>query len=296
MSRWRRVLEWQRQAVELGPEQLADVVRRYGSATRLTRPFLAVGDTVDAVVAGVVLLFGNWRLVLLEIVPAVWVGAVLWDWREHGTGRRPIPEVLGDWPGPIAMGVVLATLLAYWCSATIAFALVDASNVRVGAAFRRVREHAVVLTAWAMLVGAAHAYVTVWVSQQRPEWFPVALGAVAVVQVYAVVAVPVALARVPRDRLTLEERIRASVLTAAVTVAATTPGLFVSRAGIVLLDVGRTPLMALAVVVTAVGITLQVAGTSVAHTVILAAKVRRRAMRHAAGAGRPAGGRTSDQG
>ena len=69
------------------------------------------------------MLVANWRLTLIQIVPAMWIWAAMLDLKLHvfegescacGTGRPPSPPVLG---------ITLVTAASFYLNAVFAFAI-----------------------------------------------------------------------------------------------------------------------------------------------------------------------------
>ncbi len=256
------------------PDAVAGELRSYAQQRRWLLPVLYVGETIEAVVAGVLLLLRNWRLLLVELVPAVWLGAITWDWRARTFGELPLAEVYGAVALGVAVLVVTATVVAYWCNAVFAFTTVQPPPIDLRAAFRAATAHRRRILAWAVPIGLAHTVVAVFLTRGTLALYSVALGAVVVVQMYGLVALPVALVTGDsrrREHLTRRERISRAVVSGTLTGVASTPGFVLNRLGILMFAVGA-PWAGVALLVPAV--LFQVAGVASARAVQLAARVR----------------------
>ena len=253
------------------PADIALLLQRAGAHHRFLLPLAFAGHTLASVVHGVLVIARNWRLMLIELIPAVWIGAITWNWRAHVSGRIELVEVHGTVAVAIAVFVVTVNLLAYWCNAVFAFTLSQDDRSDLSAAFRQARQRANVVNAWAISIGALHAYVAVFAVRWSIGGFAVAQGMIAIIQMYALVALPAALAGLRRQRkLPIRERLSAMAITAALTGLAVAPGFGLNRAGIVLIGLG---LPLLGGTVLTVAIILQVAATSSASAVKLAARL-----------------------
>jgi hypothetical protein len=127
------------------------------------------------------------------------------------------------------------------------------------------------VNAWAISIGVLHAGVAVFAVRWSLGGFAVAQAAIAVVQMYALVALPAALAGLRKQpKLPIRERLSAMAITASLAGIASAPGFGLNRAGVVLIGVG---LPVVGGVVLAVAIVLQVAATSSTRAVKLAAKL-----------------------
>jgi hypothetical protein len=268
---WSQLRILRQAAVVADPADVTQRLRAAGGRSRLTLPLAFAGHALEAVVRGVLLLAGNWRLMLVELVPAVWIGAITWDWRAHVTGRVELVEVHGWVAVGIAAFVVAMNLLAYWCNAVFAFTLTQGAHIDLRAAFRDARERARIVNAWAISIGVLHAGVAVFAVRWSLSGYAVALGSIAVVQMYALVALPAALAGLPRKRKgPLRERVSSAAITATLAGIAAVPGFGLNRLAVVLIGLGLPFVGAL---VLAVAIVLQIAATSSAGAVKLATRL-----------------------
>jgi hypothetical protein len=258
-------------AAATDPADITRLLQRAGEHHRALLPLAFAGHTLESVVHGVLLLVRNWRLMLVELVPAVWIGAITWNWRAHVSGRLELVEVHGSVAAAIALFVVTVNLLAYWCNAVFAFTLSQGDRIDLSTAFHQARQRANVVNAWAISIGALHAYVAVFAVRWSIGGFAIAQGAIAIIQMYALVALPAALAGLRRRRkLPVHERLSALAITATLTGLAVAPGFGLNRVGIVLIGLG---LPVAGGIVLTIAIVLQVAATSSARAVKLAANL-----------------------
>ena len=254
------------------PQEVAELVRSYAQGRRLLVPLLYVGQTIDAVVRGVLLLVSNWRLLLLELVPALWMGAITWDWRSRTFGRLPLPDVYGLQAVVVATIVIATTFIAYWCNSVFAFTAVQPPPVDVKGAYASARLHTGRITRWALAVGTAHALVAVFITRTNVALYSIALGAVAMLQMYGLVALPVALVvRPAKEVLTRRERVARMALKGALSGVASTPGFLLNRLAILLFALGA-PWAGVALLIPAV--IFQAAGAASARAVQLATRVK----------------------
>jgi hypothetical protein len=260
-----------RAATASDPGDIARQLQRAGARNRVLLPLAFAGHALESVVHGVLLIVRNWRLMLVELVPAVWIGAITWNWRAHVSGRMELVQVHGTVALAIAVFVVTVNLLAYWCNAVFAFTLSQQDQVDLSAAFRQARVRARVVNTWAISIGVAHAFVAVFAVRWSLGGFAIAQGIIAVVQMYALVALPAALAGLRKQpKLPVRERVSSMAITATLAGVASAPGFGLNRAGVVLIGLGLPLVGGL---VLAVAILLQIAATSSTSAVKLAAKL-----------------------
>ena len=252
------------------PHLVAEALRELGRRTWWGVPLVLVGRTLDALVSAVLLLMTTTRLVLVGAVPALWLGAITWDWRVHSTGRLPLPAVHGWIAVLLAIGVLAVNLAAYWCNAVLSFALREPPPIRLARAFHGAQSRGRTITIWAMAIGAVHVVVSIVLARTSTAWFGVGITVVVVIQMYALVALPVSLAGLSFKGIPPMQRIGSTIATAALTLVALTPGLVLTRVAVGLMNLGVPWIGA---VVLIVAVLVQVAATSSVRTVVLVTKL-----------------------
>jgi hypothetical protein len=152
-----------------------------------------------------------------------------------------------------------------------AFTLTQGDAVDLSAAFAQARARARIVNAWALTIGVVHAAVSVFAVRGSLGGYAVAQGAIAVVQMYALVALPAALAGLPRRRrMPVRERASSLAITATLAGVAAAPGFGLNRLGVVLIGLGLPLVGGL---ILAVAIVLQIAAASSASAVKLATRL-----------------------
>ena len=105
---------------------------------RWLKPLAYAAGTVAVVFDGVLLLIRNWRLTLLQLLPAAWIWAMTWNLRRHTLAN---PSITTGIAILIAVAILLATQIAYWCNATFAYTIAQGATPDFRAAFRDARPH-----------------------------------------------------------------------------------------------------------------------------------------------------------
>jgi hypothetical protein len=249
---------------------VAEALRELGRRTWWGVPLVLVGRTLDALVSAVLLLSTTARLALVEVVPALWLGAIAWDWRVHSTGQLPLPAVHGWIAVLVAVGVLVVNLTAYWCNVVLSFALREPPPIRLALAFRAARAHGRTITTWALAIGVVHVVVSIFLARTSAAWFGVGITVVVVIQMYALVALPVSLAGLSFRGIPRAQRFGSTLATAALTLVALAPGFVLTRIAVVLLNLDVNVIGAAVLVV---AVFVQVAATSSVRTVVLATKL-----------------------
>lgn len=213
----------------------------------------------------------TWRLIVLAAIPAVWLGSISWQWRSTVLLGDDRPVVRGWVAVAVAALVVMVTAASYWCNVTFALTVRDPDDPTISRAFDEARAHGRWIWTATAVTATAHVVVVVWVVRTSTTWFALSLGLVALLQMYAFVAVPVLIATGTRARRSLRDRVRSAAASMGVSGLTATPGLLINRIGVVLLTWGWFRWLGTALI--GVAALLQVAGISSATAVKFAGRL-----------------------
>lgn len=230
----------------------------------LAGPLRFFAGAVLLVLHGVLLLIGNWRLLLLELVPAIWIAAVLWDWRFHVVEGNELVEVHGLWAPAIAAFVVLATVVSYWCNVAFVHAAVG-TRPTLGGALSAAGRHRRLVVGAGLAVGLLHAWVSVRGPVRGLPTVTLGLGLLALLDLYLYSALPAHALGLDRRRRSPVAYVAKTVTSGALSMAVSLPGMTLAVVAHVLL--GTSVLRALGVVVLVVAVILQVAASSSSRAV-----------------------------
>ena len=117
--------------------QIEDALVALGRSKRLYAPIGYIAGGFGLLFDGVKLLFSNWRLTLIEIVPAVWIWATFWNLKSHYFKGRDFAYIHGWLALALAVVVVAITVGAYWCNAVFAFAVAGPKPPKIRPAWGR---------------------------------------------------------------------------------------------------------------------------------------------------------------
>jgi hypothetical protein len=228
---------------------------------------------------GVKLLFTNWRLTLVQVLPAMWIWAAMYDLKLH---LQPVtnlhlvhgkpfhvlegPEVVI----PVVLGVAAVTAAGFYLNAVFAFAIIQPGRPQIRPGFTQARSHLPIVLGSGLIIGILLGLSAVVVPRWGAFWFGFSLSIVVGVMMVSYVAVPSRLIGVKpvqskRDKLT------ASAVGGAVGAVICTPPYALGRAGLLLL--GSSSLFVLGVILFAIGITLQAGATGAVKTIKMSAKL-----------------------
>jgi hypothetical protein len=246
-----------------------ELVVRLSRSRRWLYPLAFAVGGLAMLFNGLKLLFFNWRLALVQILPAMWIWLAMFDLKEralHGESVRVLK-------GPVLILVVLAvtaiTAASFFLNAVFAFAIVQPDRPKVRPAIVQARSHRAAILGWGAIVGVMLGLATTVIAREGAPWFGLSLSIVIGIMSVAYVAVPSRLIGVkqaasPRDRLA------ASAVGGALGAIVCTPPYLLARAGILLVGSSVT---VLGVLLLTVGATLQASATGAVKTVKMSAKL-----------------------
>jgi len=258
-------------AVRDGDERMVEeMVLRLSRSRRGLAPLAFVVGGVAMLFNGVKLLFSNWRLTLVQILPAMWIWLAMFDLKEHALHGKSVRVLHGPVLIPIVLAVAAITAASFFLNAVFAFAIVQPGSPKVRPAFAQARLHLAVILGWGAAVGVALGLSTTVIARQGAPWFGISLGVVIGVMMVCYVAVPSRLIGV-KPASSRRDKLTASVVGGALGAVVCTPPYLLARAGILLL--GSPGLVVLGVVLLSIGATLQAGATGAVKTVKMSAKL-----------------------
>jgi hypothetical protein len=235
-----------------------DAVVRLSRSRRYLAPVaLAVGAVV-MLLDGVKLLFANWRLTLIQVLPAMWIWAAMLDLKYHVLRGKSFHVLDGPVVVPVVLAVAAITAASFLLNAVFAFAIARPGPPAIGRAFGESRAHLAVILAWGTAVGICLGLATIVFARWGLRWFAVSLSVVIGVMMVCYVAVPARLigVKVIRSR---RDKLAAAVLGGALGAVVCAPGYVLGRAGLLML--GSSVLLVPGIILLTIGLALQ-AGTS----------------------------------
>jgi hypothetical protein len=253
--------------------EIARAVEELSRRHRLLAPLALLVGGVAMLFGGLRLLLTNWRLTAIQIPPAMWIWAAMYDLRGHLLHDRSWHAITGPIVIPIIIGVTAITALCFWLNALFGFAISQDGKPEVGPAIAEARPHLVSILGSGSVVGLALGLTVTVVTRAHAPWFTVTLSIVIGVMMIAYVAVPARLIGVEKNA-SRRDRLSASVVGSALGAVVSAPAYLLGRIG--LLMIGSPFLRLPGIVLFVVGFTLQAGATSAVKAVKMGAKLRRR--------------------
>ncbi len=249
------------------PASVESALKDLGGRRRWLAPLVYAAGTVAVVFDGVLLLLRNWRLTFLQLFPAVWIWVMTWNMKHHFLSKSTFSTSVVI---AVAVGVVLAAQVAYWCNGTFAYTMARDATGDIRAAFAEARPHWRLIGGLALLTGGVQAGIWLLMPRLRADWLWVALLVMFVVQVYLFIAIPCWLLGV-RKTGSRRERTTQSVTTGVLSGLAAMPGFLLNRIGWLFLGGG---LWIVGAVLVAIGAVLHVTASSSVRVVKLSLRLR----------------------
>jgi hypothetical protein len=227
-----------RAVADADPATIEAATRRFGEARPFLAPVAWAAGTMVLLVRGVKLLLLNWRLTLIQLVPAGWIWVTMWDLKQHTLRGAPFRQITAGGMIVLVVGSIAVSILAFWCNTVFAFAIDAAPPPRIRPATRKANTHWVRITLFGTLVGAALAVAAGLIPRINSRWIYVAsLGAVLSVMLISFVAVPARIIGRRPQKLPPKQAIGRTVTGWALSGVAMTPGFILDRIGLIMLGV-----------------------------------------------------------
>lgn len=245
------------------------VVRLSRSRRWLAPLALAVG-ALAMLFDGVKLLFTNWRLSLVQVLPAMWIWAAMLDLKAHVLHGKSFHVLTGPVVIPIVLAVVVITAASFFLNAVFAFAIASEGPPAIRPGFAQARSHLAVVLGWGAAVGICLGLATVVFVRWGLLWFGLSLSIVVAVMMVCYVAVPARLIGV-KTTSSKRDKLTASAVGGAIGAVVCTPPYVLGRVGLLML--GSHTLFIVGCVVLAIGVTLQAGATGAVKAVKMSAKL-----------------------
>ena len=141
---------------------------------------------------GLKLLFSDWRLSLVQVLPAMWIWAAVLDLKLHVVGKREFRLWYGTTALLLILAVAAVSVASFYLNAVFAFAISRPGKPAIGAAFALARRHLAVVGSFGFAVGLALGYSSTVVPRWGWWWFTFSMSVVIAVMMLDVCDGPVA--------------------------------------------------------------------------------------------------------
>jgi len=265
-----RVRRFVRAVREGDDAMVEEMVLRVSRSHRLLAPLALVVGGIAMLFDGLKLLFSNWRLTLVQILPAMWIWFAMYDLKAHVLHDKSFDVLRGPVLIPIVLVIASITAASFFLNAVFGFAIVQSGVPKLRPAFAQARSHLAVILGSGLVVGLLLGFSTMIVTRWERPWFGISLSVVVGVMMVCYVAVPSRLIGV-KPTSSRRDKLTASAVGGALGAVVCTPPYLIARIGILML--GSSVLFIPGLVVLVFGATTQAAATGAVKTVKMSAKL-----------------------
>jgi len=247
-----------------------DAVTSLAKRGRLYAPLGMVVGAFLMLFQGLVLLFKNWRLLLIQILPAMWIWLAMLDLKVHAFKDRPFVHLSIT---ELFLGITAVTLItaaAFFLNAVFAFSIARKGKPDIKAGFAAAKKHALAVLTSGVVVGLALGISAIYLDRLGPYWFGISMSIVIGIMMVTYVALPARLAGIKSNQ-SFKEKAKTSAVGGTLGAVICAPPYALARVGILML--GVKALVIPGVIILIIGITLQVGATSSVKAVKMSAKL-----------------------
>jgi hypothetical protein len=259
------------QAVRDSDLAIADeVILRLSRSRRWLAPLAVCVGAFAMLFVGIKLLFTNWRLTLIQLLPAMWIWAAMFDLKAHVLHGKTFHVLTGPVVIPLVLAVAVVTAASFYLNAVFAYAIAGQDPPAIRPAFTRAWSRRASIMAPGFAVGVLLGLSTVVVVRWGTYWFGLCLSIVIGIMMICYVAVPARLIGM-KTSYPKRAKLAATAVGGIVGAVVCTPPYLLGRLGLIML--GSQALFVPGLVVFITGLTLQAGATSVVKTVKMSAKL-----------------------
>jgi hypothetical protein len=257
-------------AIREDDEALVGAVRELSGSRRLLAPLAFTVGALAMLLHGVRLLVFNWRLTIIQVLPAVWIWLLMYDLKAHVLHGRSLNVLRGPILIPLGLAIIAITTAAFFLNAVFAFAITRAPHPDVRPAVAEAKRHLPPILLSGSIMGVLVALSTTVLTRWGRPWFTLSLGIVVGAMMVSYVAVPSRLVGM-KPSYSKRDKLTASALGTLVSVTVCTPPYLLGRLGILML--GSSVLLIPGIILLVVGATLQAGATGAVRAIKMSASL-----------------------
>ncbi len=270
-------------AIESSDEaRIEEAVLRLSKSRRVFAPLAFAVGAFALLFDGLRLLASNWRLTLVQILPAVWIWLAMADLKAHVLHGHSFTVLRGPVLIPIALAIIAVTIVCFFLNAVFAFAITRPGAPEIRPAVAQARRHVMPILLSGAVVGLLLALSTTVVTRWGRPWFTLSLGIVCGLMMVSYVAVPARLIGV-KASYSKRDKLMTTLVGGALGVTVSIPPYILGRIGILML--GSRALLIPGIVLVALGATLQAGATGAVRAIKMSVKLTGKPPEHGAASG-----------
>jgi hypothetical protein len=256
------------QAIQNDDEELTEAVLRLSGSRRIFAPLAFTVGAFAMLFQGLKVLVTNWRLMLVQIPPAMLIWVAMYDLKAHVLHGKSFNVLRGAVLIPIDLAIVAITVACFFLNAVFAFAIIAPPPPQVRPACARARRHITPILVSGAIVGALLAFSSTIVTRWGSPWFALSMGIVIGVMMISYIAVPSRMVGVKPD-MSRRDKLTASAVGTALSATVCTPPYVLGRIGVLML--GSRVLLIPGILLIAFGFTLHAGATGAVRAVKMSA-------------------------
>ena len=249
---------------------IEQAVLRLSRAHRLLAPLAFAVSAFVLLFDGLRLVLSNWRLMLVQILPAMWIWLAMFDLKAHVLRGRSLNVIRGPILIPIGLVIVALTVASFLLNAVFAYAITQPRGPAIRPAAEQVRHRLAPIVTSGVVVGVALAFGLTVVPRWGRPWFALVLGIVVGVMMVSYVAVPARLIG-GKPTQSRRDKLSTSLVGGALGATVCTPPYLLGRLGLLML--GSKVLLIPGVFLIAIGVTIQAGATGAVRAIKMSASL-----------------------
>ncbi len=220
------------------PEQIEAQARHLGESRRYLAPIAWAAGALVLLVRGIKLLILNWRLSLVQLVPAAWVWLIMWDLRRDALRADLFRDLTVGQVSALILLAIIASIAAFWCNTVFGFAVTQEGRPRIRPAARAARVHLRRIVVSGVCLGLLLALGAI-VIPRIDSWplYALAIGGLYAALLISFVSIPARILGAKKQRRGPKETIGSWTIGGALSAVAMTPGFVLDRIGLILLGI-----------------------------------------------------------
>jgi hypothetical protein len=260
-------------AIQAGDDAAVEsAVLELSRSRRIFAPLVFAVGAFVMLFQGVRLLFSNWHLTLVQLLPALWIWVAFFDLKAHVFRGKEFHTWHGAAAVLLVLAVALLTAATFYLNAVFAFAISQPGTPEIRPAFRIARRNLGLVLAVGFVVGVAFGFSAVVVPRWGLGWFALALGIVIAVMMTTYVTVPARIVGI-KPTGSRRDKLAATFIGGTLGALVCAPPYIIGRIGILLLGASANVLFVLGIVLLTVGVTLQAGATGAVKAIKMSAKL-----------------------
>src|SRR5438552_1618324 len=227
----RRLVE----AIRNGDDAMVEeAVLTLSRSRRIFAPLALVVGAFVMLFQGLKLLFTNWRLTLVQLLPAMWIWIAMVDLKLHVFHGKSFHVIRGPLVLVIVLLIATITIASFYLNTVFAFSISSPGPPQIRPAFTQARTRLPMVIAVGGVIGLVLGVSAIVVVRLGLRWFAVSMSIAVGLMMLSYVAFPARLVGV-KTAGSRRDKLAASAVSGAVGAVICTPPYVIGRIGILTL-------------------------------------------------------------